>query len=490
LAILLVVITLVVRLISPHTLFEQLGPLHLVPVLTGLMGIFTVVGAIRRKVSLRPPLFIILQWAMLAWCVMTLLLAGVGPKKIVAIKFVNDMLFCTIVALVVDRLPRFKLLLGGYLASLVFIGVMGISQIWSPRLCGEIIKGEDELMWDTRTCTSDAFCDQKPPPRSGAPPERHFRCERRGRFGIAAFLGRMRWVSVFSEPNTLAAMCALLAPFLVGWAWSFQRWRLVKWGLTAGALVVLTGIVFATGSRGSLLGLLLGVTFTLWRFLGKKVLVLGGVLAVALGLQLALSDKGLIRRGDESDLTGAAESTKWRTAAMEMGFRLWKQYPLFGVGHNEIFRYHYIEAHNGYISAASEIGTPGLFLYVFILWLNFRYVIAALKEAGRRGLKELHRLATGALGGLIGGTLAFTVFLTNYASFFTLTLSLLSGGLYRAVQKEDPELKLKVSYWDSIGAATAGALIIGVTYLVLNIYFTVDGFPFEFDTSTRINMPE
>ena len=69
--------------------------------------------------------------------------------------------------------------------------------------------------------------------------------------------------------------------------------------------------------------------------------MIGGVLAIALGLQLALSEKSLVQRGDESDLTGAAESTKWRTAAMEMGFRLWKQYPIFGVGHNEIFRYRF-----------------------------------------------------------------------------------------------------------------------------------------------------
>jgi len=416
-AILLAAITLAVRLISPHTLFAPLVGLPVVQGLTGLTGLTTVIGAIRRRVSMRPPLYLVLQWVMLAWCVVTLVMNSVPPKRILGIKFINDMLFVTLVALVVDRLVRYKVLLAGYFFSLAFIAFFGVPQVWSPRLCGEIM-GEafDDVLWDTRPCQSDRMCEEKPPPRPGAPPERHFRCERRGPFDISSLLGRMRWVSVFTDPNSLASMCTTMGPLLLGWAWTVRRRRLIKIGLIAGTFGLLGAIIVATGSRGSTLGLLIGCAFTLWRFLGKKLIVIGAVLGIALGLQMTLSDKSLVQRGDENDLTGMQSSNKYRTAAMDVGMRLWGQYPIFGIGHNEIMKYHVLEAHNGYVSAASEVGSPGLFLFVFILWMNFRLAIAAYRRAAERGLEELRRWSLGVLGGLIGGTFSFTVFLTNYAT--------------------------------------------------------------------------
>jgi hypothetical protein len=481
--ILLAAITLAVRLISPHSLFPALANLPVVPALTGLMGLAALVGAFRRSVSLRPPLYILLQWLILVWIAITLLMNGAGGKDLAGIKFVNDLVFATIVALLVDRLPRFKLLLGSYLFALVFIAVFGIPQTWSPRTCGEVL-GPGELLWDERPCSSDRQCEEKPPPRPGAPARRFFRCERHGPFDIPAFQGRMRWVSVFTDSNALGSMCATLIPFLIGWAWTFKRRRLLKWLLVSGTLLLLGGTIIATGSRGSLLGLLLGLAYTMWRFLGRKALVMGGVLAAALAIQMTIADRSLVKRGDENELTGMESSNKWRTAAMDVGMRLWGQYPIFGIGHNRIERYHVLEAHNGFISAASEIGTPGLFLFVLSLWLNFRAVVAARAQALRSKLDDLLRVSTGGMGGLIGGTFAFTVFLSNYATLNTLTLCLLAGGLFRSVQREVPDLRLRLSYWDLIGVAVATALLMGVIHLALSTYFTLTGFPFEFDTSS------
>jgi hypothetical protein len=487
-AIVMTVITLMVRLVNPHSFFGPLVGKPLVPALTGLMGLSAGVDALRRRVSLKPPLYIVLQWGMLFWCFVTVFINGYGFGNITeTMKLLNDTFFCTVAALVVDRISRFKLFMCGFLAALTFVAVFGVPQIWSPRLCAEVIgPNYDDVIWDTRACSSNAFCDESPPARDGAPAARKFRCERRGPFDISTLLGRMRWVAVFDDPNTLSSMCATFAPLLVAWLWCFKKRKWLKRMVAAGVFVALTAITLATGSRGSLMGLLLGVFFVLWSFLGKKLIIIGGILIVAVGAPILISGKKVLHRGDETELTGTSESDKWRTKAMDVGFKVWGQYPVFGVGHSQIFKHHVLEAHNGYISAASEIGTPGLLLMVLILWMNFRFMIAARLHAIRHGLDEYRRLATGAIGGLIGGTLSYTVFLTNYASFATYVLSLLSGTLHRSLQQADPTYSVKLSYWDLVGAAITTALIMGATYFLLMFYFSSSGFPFEFDTSKGV----
>ncbi len=483
-ATLLTLITLVVRLISPHTVIPALQSIPLVPGLTGLMLVSAVIAGIRRRLSLLPPLYLYFQVALLVWMAFSLVMAG-EAGHIPKLGFINDLFFGAIVALVIDRLPRFKLFVVGYAFSLVVISGFGVQQIRAPRVCAEVVGGE--LLFDTRACAADLDCYQKMPPREGAPAAalRGFKCERKGPFGVAAFQGRMRWVGPFTDSNALGTTCATIAPILIAWAFTFKKKRrLLKFALTAGVLLALMVIILGTGSRGSLVGLFMGLGVTLWRLLGKKVVIIGIVLVVVAGAVLTVTGKSPISRGDETSQTGTEASDQSRTTAMAVGMRLWFQYPVVGVGAEQITKYHYLEAHNGFISAASELGTIGLCLFVFTIWLNFRLVFAARQHALRKNLGELATISAGTLGGVLAGSFAFTVFLSNYATLNNLMLCLLAGGLFKCVQQESPELKLKLSHWDVLGALLLTGLIMGLTHLALSAYFTMKGFPLQFDTSS------
>lgn len=196
------------------------------------------------------------------------------------------------------------------------------------------------------------------------------------------FKGRLAlgtWIH--NNPNSLGHTVILAIPavyFTLFWRSSFSR------RIAAVALMLLAGYcVYKTASRGSFIAGLAVVTFGMALGRPKFVQVLIGVFVVTSATALL----SVLPRMKEVSNLSADEGVQGRMMVWEIARTTTKTHT-YGDGWKEFEAYIEYEGevfpkatHSNYIRVAADLGIPGLFLYLGILWCAARSLFS-LKSVG------------------------------------------------------------------------------------------------------------
>lgn len=212
------------------------------------------------------------------------------------------------------------------------------------------------------------------------------------------------------HPNETAMIGALALPLAVVGRRRFRGFRLF-WSV---AMVLIVGMVLATGSRAGVLSALTAVLLTVWLLRSddlssmRRWKIVGwtfAVLAVVAVLLFALSDyrPEFIFRGTAGD----------RLPLWEAGWEMFLDRPLTGNGSGAFSwlvdeylgttypgveaRRIWNEAHNGYVQLLAEVGVIGVGVIGMGLWIVLRQIRLSLRS---ENLQRMYAAAT--LGGLAG----------------------------------------------------------------------------------------
>jgi O-antigen ligase len=197
-------------------------------------------------------------------------------------------------------------------------------------------------------------------------------------------MGISRMIGVdttLGDPNSFGASIVFALPLVMA------LWRADVGGrkgkvLLAGYVGLSSLCVLLTGSRSSLLGLLVWFMIVIWgtryRFKAMAAFVVAAPLAfVALPESLQTRFETIIN--PEVGPKNAQESGEGRWEGLTKGIALWQAFPLSGVGPGawRPATHSKIESHNLYGQLLGELGTLGALAFAAILacfWMNLRRV--------------------------------------------------------------------------------------------------------------------
>lgn len=186
--------------------------------------------------------------------------------------------------------------------------------------------------------------------------------------------------SFFQNPNDFGiAMSTVLGLAYAMIAGDKARWLgfiRAQWFHAANAAVVLLAIL-ASSSRGAALGAA-AVAMGIWAKSDKKIAALVLLAFIAVATVSLIPDDNWERfrnMGTEQDESGQSRLSLWSA-----GIRMALENPLTGVGPNNFvfvntqfyMSMYAVVQHNVFIQAASELGFPGLFLFVLMIVAAFR----------------------------------------------------------------------------------------------------------------------
>jgi probable O-glycosylation ligase (exosortase A-associated) len=215
-----------------------------------------------------------------------------------------------------------------------------------------------------------------------------------------------------SENNTLAMALLMGLPFV----WYSRELITQAWIKTGILIVVFTTMaaVIMTESRGGILTL--GVLCLIFVYRSRhKLLILAVVVLCVVPVILLVQDRFVARMSTLANVeedNSASSRMRYQVAAL----KLWKDYPLFGVGYGTLNwvamspRYlgtsnegqHVI--HNNYLQMATDSGT---FAFLILMWQIF-YSLWWLNGTAKR-LKETHPGLTALPRAMEGSLIAFAV---------------------------------------------------------------------------------
>jgi hypothetical protein len=221
--------------------------------------------------------------------------------------------------------------------------------------------------------------------------------------------GRTRWINIFDGPGVFCIVYTIALPFAAQYLGkSFGTGARLLGILLLAPLLLAT---FYTGSRGGFLatvgvfGLFLMTKFRI--SLARMVLIGGVLLAV-----LALAPSYLTSTSD------AENSAQHRIDMWAEGIEMVRYQPVFGIGRGNFLRYtNRLIAHNSAIEIMGETGFPGLFLWLGIIYMGFKNLLAAYREIE----DPVPRSFVIALGLSVVGYIMSSMFVTlEYETFYLL----------------------------------------------------------------------
>jgi O-antigen ligase len=254
-------------------------------------------------------------------------------------------------------------------------------------------------------------------------------------FGTYSMEERVRYRGELQDPNEVSLVItggalSLLIAFLRRKDGMFTRLLCVV------AIVIACATIYLSKSRGGQVAGLLVFFFYLVRRYGLIAFIPAGLMALPV---MMLGG----RSGEAADA-----STQQRYEAWATGYNLFKRSPIFGVGQGQFTDHHYLTAHNSFVLAAAELGYIGLFLFVCIVYLTFKSLIAGLLELRHVPGSEVARVWGLALLASLSGmlfqinTLSFT-----YHSVLWIFFGLV-GAWSGAIRHHRPELVTKLTWRD------------------------------------------
>jgi len=183
------------------------------------------------------------------------------------------------------------------------------------------------------------------------------------------------WGGISSNPNDFALTINLIIPFAV--ALFMLNQGFVKKTIIAAFLIVAVSAILATYSRGGFITLGTVVSLILFRNIaGRKALISALPILLMVIVFVVLTPEGYGTRlesiADPSKDKFGSATARW--TSMVRTFDVIAEHPLLGVGMgmnilalNEKGLF-WTQAHNVYLELASEIGLPGLLVFVLLVW--------------------------------------------------------------------------------------------------------------------------
>jgi putative inorganic carbon (hco3(-)) transporter len=343
----------------------------------------------RRMADLVKGLLLMLVY--IAWMWICAMMNGYTPASSYLLgEFWTYVIFCGLLLLWVDSQRRLILTVGTLLlAGLYYVQVT----VRDPRMTREAIGGESFDRVFFRNMVN---------------------------FGNSNFLALLMLICIFLGFALIAAKVN----------------RLTTLGV-AGSLLGYFYVFLKAQSRGATIALL--VAFLVFWLLQKHKLLIGGstVAVVVIGLLFFAPATYLDRLGTiahyQEDSSAMSRLELWHIA---MG--LISSHPLFGVGPSNFEQYAPNSQHNSYLQAASEIGIPGMILYVVCLINGLRLGLSARRLAKQKNMTVVFCLS----GGIVACIVAFLVqgFFTGFAyREFVFTVLTLAYILRRTAKEYQPE---------------------------------------------------
>lgn len=402
----------------------------------------------------------VLPWAVafLLWCLITI--AAVVPELILGKVIELAILFALYATLAhgVQRFRSFQVVAGVLVATCMFIALVCFHQGLSPTQCiyGQERAGQMDAIPDGRLCDTNEDCRHNIP-EGGLDYE--YRCEHVGLFGTYSVEQRVRYRGELQDPNEVcvvitAGALSLLVAFL-----RRKEGALTRLLCVAGIGIVLA-VVVQSQSRGGLISALLVFFIYLVRRYSLMAFIPAGVLALPV---LLLGG----RSGEAADA-----STQLRYEAWATGLNLFRRSPLFGVGQGQFTQHHFLTAHNSFVLTATELGFPGLFLFVCILFLSFKSLISGLIQLRRVPGSEVAQVWGIALLASLSGVL-FQINTLSFAYHSSLWIFFgLIGAWSGAIRSHWPEFQVKLA-WRDLGAIAVACLV--YLFVVLPIFLRAKG---------------
>ena len=201
---------------------------------------------------------------------------------------------------------------------------------------------------------------------------------KRGLFGLLR--GGIRYDDgpggFMSDNNSFALVLNMVVPLLVGIA-IVEKERILR--ILAGLMAVLSTVtILFTFSRGGLLTLCAVVPPLVWR--SRHRVAVTGLIAAGLAVFLLFTSdtftKAYVERASTISSYDEDGSARGRFNAWETSWRVFLDYPVFGVGPNNLQVVHqryspeperFRVSHNAFLQILSECGLPALLLFLGVL---------------------------------------------------------------------------------------------------------------------------
>jgi hypothetical protein len=398
------------------------------------------------------------------WSIVATAISAPDAVLRIAVEFAVPVTLYVVMAHSVHTFRAFQVVTGMVLALTVLLAAVAAHQGVAPWGCvrvdpdrtGDITIGEP----DGRSCRplEDLDCYLRGEPEPGA----DYICEHVGLLGTTSVAGRVRYRGVLQDPNELALALGIGLPL----AFAFAARRRTSWRLlaAAGTLCLVALAVYFTQSRGGQLVIATVIAvYALHRWRWKAAIAAAALAPIVLVIALGGGDGGRV---------DAAASTEERYEAWATGIQMFRDSPLFGVGHGQFVRHHYLTAHNSYVLALAELGIVGLFLWGAVLYLTVKIPLVALIRYHGRAEAQVARVWALALLSALGGMLVGIFFLSFSWHLVFWAYVGLSGAFYSAVRTHDPEFSVRMTLRDWIIMAAMSGTLVGLlfTYLRLRGY--------------------
>jgi O-antigen ligase len=251
----------------------------------------------------------------------------------------------------------------------------------------------------------------------------------------------------FSNPNDLGVAITSIAGlsfYMIGSdAKKLFNWFKMRWfhiAMTASIPIA----VLATSSRGAALGL--GVVLLAWWYKSERKFlgfVLIGITAIT--FVVLIPDDNWVRfqiMSTEEDSSGQTRLDLWRA-----GIQMTNEYPLTGVGPNNFVYVNQTRhgsdlpfvQHNVFIQASSELGYPGLMLFVAMVIGCFYSQMKVRRILNEKGIEDpfLYGLSHGLDLSVVGFAVNGLFITVLYYPFFWMLLAL-SVSLSDVVRQLEP----------------------------------------------------
>jgi len=213
---------------------------------------------------------------------------------------------------------------------------------------------------------------------------------------------KVRVFSFFNNPNILAEYLVMIIPISVSLFWYTKR--LDKKIIFLGTTLIMILALVLTLSRGGWIGF--AFSALVFILLIEKRLLLS-IIPISLGAIYLLPQTILNRILSIGNL--ADSSNAYRIKMWGITLDIIRDYPMAGVGFGHLpFKQTYetyirtmpiYHSHNTYLQTAAETGIPGLIVFLFFLFILFKYSINSLNKTEDRYIRIL---SAGVLSGVAG----------------------------------------------------------------------------------------
>ncbi len=442
-------------LARPQEYFDVLQRLPLLYLFCGAaIGGFAIDLRLRRLQPVASPT---LPWVLLflSWVIICDVKAGTALVPHLIEVAIILTLYGTI-AHGVQRFRAFHVVAGTMMVTCLILAFVCFHQGFQDRMCIAVDpEHPGEGTPDGRACATHEECNNSP----DADPASDYKCEKLGLFGTYSVEDRVRYRGELHDPNELSMTVSIGAfAFLLAFA---MLKRNVRWTVLAiaGTVIVFGAVVMSQSRGGQAVFLLVIGVFFVKRY---------GFAGLMVGVMLALPVLMLGGRSGSS----ADESTQLRYDAWLAGLGMFKESPVFGVGHRLFSQHHFMTAHNSYVLTLAELGIIGFFLFTCLLYVSIKVLWRGVRELEDVPGAEVARTwGLTLLAGFIG--MCFSISTLSFAYHTVLWIFLgLAGAYGSAVRHHKPDFEVKLTGRDLLGV---GVFVVAFTFVILPIFLRWKG---------------